>query len=222
MKTKRKNDDVRVERARSRARFTVQLIGLDTIVFERVRASLRGSPLHFTLRQVPPAVAEEKPDLFVARAQDVEEVAAAGVPVIAVGPPGLLRAAYLGGCADYLREPWLPEELELRALAVLSRARRSFEFPWGAVSFEGTDLRTPRGLVPLTHHEAAVLRLLLRARGEPVPRPAIACELWGSAARSDGRAVDVHVASVRKKVRLVETEAGRFITCVRGKGYMVP
>jgi hypothetical protein len=223
LKTKRKNDDVRVERAPSPARFTVQLIGLDTIVFERVRASLRGSPLHFTLRHLPPAGAEEKPDLFVARAQDAEEVAAVGVPVIALGPPGLLRSAFLGGCADYLREPWLPEELELRALAVLSRrARRSFEFPWGTVSFEGTTLRTPRATVALTHHEAAVLRLLLRARGEPVPRPAIACELWGSAARSDGRAVDVHVARVRKKVRLAEPEAGRFITCVRGKGYMVP
>jgi hypothetical protein len=216
--------DVRVERALPHTRFTVQLIRLDTIVFERVRASLRGSPFHFTLTQHFPAPAEGdgRPDLYVTRAQDLEEVAAAGVPVIAFGPAGLLRGAFLGGCADYLRDPWLPEELELRALAVLSRVRRSFEFPWGTASFEGTGLRTPCGLVPLTHHEAAALRVLLRSRGEPVPRSAIACELWGSPARSAGRAVDVHVASVRRKVRLVETDAGRFITCVRGKGYMVP
>ena len=190
-------------------------------MFERVRASLRGSPFHFALTDAVHPEAEGQPDLYVVPVQMLEEAAAPGVPVIACGPAGLLRAAFLGGCADYLREPWLPQELELRALAVLSRARR-FEFPWGTASFEGRGLRTPRGLVPLTHAEAAVLRLLLRARGEPVPRPAIACELWGSPARGAGRAVDVHVANVRRKVRLVENEAGRFITCVRGKGYMIP
>jgi hypothetical protein len=204
------------KRSESAARFTVLLIGLDPVVVERVRASLRGSPLHFT------AAAGEARDLCVAPAGEVEPAVGRGTPVIGFGPAGLLRSAFLAGCADYLREPWLPEELELRALAVLARERRCFEFPWGTAAFEETGLRTPHGLVALTHHESTLLRLLLRARGEPVPRQAIALTVWGSASRAEGRALDVHVASVRRKVRLVETEAGRFITCVRGKGYMVP
>jgi len=212
LKTKKKSD----------ARFTVQMIGFDSVAFERVRASLRGSPFHFSLVGSPDNLPADPPDLFVAHVKDLNEISTTATPVIACGSAGLLRSAFLSGCADYLREPWLPEELELRALAALSRVSRRFEFPWGTVCFEGKDLRTPAGLVPLTFGESRLLRLLLRARGEPVPRAAIAYELWGNPARAAGRAVDVHAASIRKKVRNVESRAGRFITCVRGQGYMVP
>ena len=193
----------------------MQLVGLDPVTLERVRASLRGGPLHFT------AAGAEPPDLCVAHARDAETVVGSGAPVIGFGPAGLLRAAFLAGCVDYLREPWLPEELELRALAVLERERKCFEFPWGTVAFQETGLRTPRGLVALTHHESTLLRVLLRARGEPVPRQALALTIWGNAARANGRALDVHVANVRRKLRRVEKDAGKFITSVRGKGYMV-
>ncbi len=198
------------------------MIGLDTMVFERVRASLRGSPFRFSLKNPMEESPAEEPDLYIAPTQDMEGLSATGTPVIACGPGGLLRSAFLGGCADYLREPWTPEELELRALAVLSRARKRFQFPWGAISIEGKDLCTPTGTVPLTHHESRLVRLLLRARGEPVPRTAIACELWGSPAHASGRAVDMHVTAVRKKLNRLEPRAGRFITCVRGRGYMIP
>jgi DNA-binding winged helix-turn-helix (wHTH) protein len=194
------------------------VVGLDTVVFERVRASLRGSPFRFS--GADPG--QEEPDLYIARVQDLGELGRSFAPIIACGPAGLLRSAFLGGCADYLRDPWAPEELALRAAAVLSRQQRQLEFPWGRVSFDGQDLRTPRGLVALTRQESKVVRLLLRARGEPVPRAALACELWGDPSRATGRAVDVHVAAVRKKVRRVEALAGRFIMCVRGAGYMIP
>lgn len=198
----------------------MRVIGPDTALYERVRASLRGGPFHVT-RADPPVVNDE-PDLYVAPVRDLDEVSGRRVPVIACGPPGLLRCAFLGGCVDYLREPWASEELELRALAALSRARRRFELPWGTVSLEGLMLRTPRGAVTLTWRESRILQLLLRARGEPVPRAALACEIWGSPGRTRGRAIDVHVASLRKKVRSVQTAAGRFIECVRGAGYMIP
>jgi len=183
---------------------------------------LRGSPFHFDRGDMTDGCPAEQPDLYVAAAKDAGLVQRDGAPVIACGPAGLLRSAFLEGCADYLREPWLPEELELRVLAVLSRERRRFQFPWGTVSFEGQDLRTPAALVSLTHNESRILRLLLRARGEPVPRAAIACHLWGSPSRAAGRAIDMHVACIRRKVRRVEAAAGRFITCARGRGYMIP
>jgi DNA-binding response OmpR family regulator len=161
-------------------------------------------------------------DLYIVPAGEVEELPERGVPVIAWGPTGLMRSAFLAGCHDYLRDPWTPEELGLRALAALARAERHYEFPWGEVSFEGKDLRTPAGLTPLPLHEARILKTLLRARGEPVPRAALAYSLGRPPGREGSRAIDVHVAALRRKVRSSIPAAGRFIMCVRGQGYMVP
>jgi len=214
LRTKKKSD----------ARFSVHLIGIDRVSGEHVRASLRGGPFHFYDGDEPfegePSGGE--PDLYVASAARAGELAGRSAPVIACGPARLLRGAFLDGCADFLREPWAPEELELRALAVLARARRDHTFSWGTVSFEGQDLVAPKGVVRLTHHESRVLRLLLRARGEPVPRDAIAYELWGNPQPARGRAIDAHVAALRRKVRRAVPEAARFIVAVRGKGYLIP
>ena len=145
-----------------------------------------------------------------------------GVPVIAWGPAELMRGAFLAGCDDFLREPWTPEELELRAHAALSRAEKRYSFPWGELSFEGKDLHTPDGIAVLTLHESRILGALLRNRGRPVPREALAYSIADAAPSTTSRAVDVHIVALRKKVRCAVPGAGRFIQCVRGQGYMVP
>ena len=159
-------------------------------------------------------------------AQAVGELPAGGTPLIACGPPGLLRTAFLAGCDDYLRDPWAPEELGLRALALLARTRRRYQFPWGAVSFEGTNLRAAGGLITLTLHESRILEALLRARGRPVPRAALTYAVGRARGEAPGsgrsRAIDVHVAAIRRKVRGAVPAAGRFIVCARGQGYLVP
>ena len=106
--------------------------------------------------------------------------------MIAHGPAALMRGAFLAGCADYLRDPWTPEELALRAHAAVSRQVAGCEFPWGEMRFDGDKLRTPGGPAALTHHEAVILRALLRQRGTPVPRAALACLLGGGAPRGAG------------------------------------
>lgn len=163
-------------------------------------------------------------DLLVLPARELPRAgsppAADDVPVIAHGPAGLMRAAFLGGCADYLRDPWTAQELALRAEAVLSRRRASFEFPWGRTRFEGDALCTPGGPAPLTRQQAVILRALLRRRGAPVARAALAALLGAGSEKS--RRVDVQVSAIRRRVREVVPGAGRFITCVRGRGYMIP
>jgi DNA-binding response OmpR family regulator len=80
-----------------------------------------------------------------------------------------------------------------------------------------------------------ILRALLRQRGRPVPRAALACLLGaanreggksrkgaGSSASVESRRIDVQVSALRRRVRAVVPEAGRFIVCVRGQGYMIP
>jgi len=155
-------------------------------------------------------------------AGQVGDLAASGVPVIAYGPAGLLRAAFLAGCADYLREPWTPEELALRSQAALSRKRACFDFSWGEARFEGDTLCTPGGSAFFPHGEAVLLRALLRRRGQPVPRAALASLLGAGARKPGSRSIDVHLSAVRRRVRAVAPGAGPFIVCVRGQGYMVP
>lgn len=187
---------------------------------ERIRASLRRSPFHFLITEEP--IPADEADLYVVPAAGAPGLPGRGVPVIAWGPVELMRTAFLAGCDDFLKEPWTPEELGLRAHAALSRAERRYSFPWGEVSFEGKDLRTPAGLAVLTLHESRILRALLRNRGRPVPREALAYSIADAPPSRASRAVDVHIVAVRKKVRCAVRDAGRFIVCVRGQGYMVP
>jgi hypothetical protein len=214
LKTKKRSEGAGAREAA----LAINLVDCAPVLCERIRASLRRSPFLF------PATGEPLPDadLYVAPARRAQEICLLAAPVIAWGPPALLRSSLIAGCADYMKDPWTPEELELRALAVLGREQRRYHFPWGALAFEGLGLRTPAGLVPLTLHEARILRALLRARGEPVPRSALSYCAGGAPGTAGSRAVDVHVASLRRKVRASVPAAGRFILCARRQGYLVP
>lgn len=211
MKTKKRNENAP----------TVNLVGFDPVLCERVRASLGRSPFHFTPTDEP--LPDDEVDLFVVAARNVGSLAQRGVPVIAHGSAGFLRSAFLAGCTDYLREPWTPEELALRAHAALSRQGSCWEFPWGTVRLDGGELLTPGGRTALTHHEAVILRALLRQRGRPVPRAALSCLLGRrNPAGAGSRSIDVHISALRRRLREAVPEAGRFIVCVRGQGYMIP
>lgn len=201
---------------------TIAFVAADQVLMERMRASLARSPFHFLQSGDPPSPGEA--DLYAVPAAAMGSLALdPGVPVIAYGPPNMLRSAFLAGCADYLREPWTAEELALRALRILERSSGSFAFPWGEVRFEGKDLRTPAGLLALSPRESRILTKLLAARGSPVPRDALACRAWGKPAAAGSRALDMHVASIRRKVIAAVPAAGpRFITAIRGEGYMIP
>jgi hypothetical protein len=203
---------------------TIVLVGCDPFRLESIRASLAGSPLHFVTAAERPA--DDEADLVVLPVHDLPRVLAGspspagGVPVIAHGPAGLMRSAFLAGCEDYLRDPWNAQELALRVEAVLSRRRVSYEFPWGRTRFEGDALLTPGGPAVLTRQQAVILRALLRRRGTPVARAALAGLLGARSTAS--RVVDVQVSSIRRRVREVAPGAGRFIVCVRREGYMIP
>jgi DNA-binding response OmpR family regulator len=162
-------------------------------------------------------------DLWVVPAELAADAVAAahGAPVIAHGPPNLLRAAFLAGCLDYLREPWTPGELVERAAAVLERTA-AIGFGPGGVRLEGTRLSGPRGSAELTGHQAAALRLLASRPGVPVDRSSLAWALTGRPPATGSRSVDVQVSALRAKLAAVAPpgEAPR-IRAVRGRGYQL-
>jgi len=126
------------------------------------------------------------------------------------------------GVDDYLGKPFDPEELVLRIDAVLRRAAApppptdvvrlgacAFDLARGELTRAGEPVR-------LTEGEAALLRRLARTPHQPVER----AELDGGDAEGAGRAVDVAVTRLRKKIE-ADPKNPRFLQTVRGRGYML-
>ncbi len=148
-------------------------------------------------------------------------------PLIAYGPETALPRLFLAGCADYLRDPWTPQELELRALRTVGAAEAAARFgDGGALHLSGRVLSGPAGAVTLGAQQAEILRMLLGNRGSTVTRDALFYAIWGRPPGRRSRAVDMHVTALRRHLAAVATPAGKArpaagppIATVRGRGY---
>jgi len=126
------------------------------------------------------------------------------------------------GADDYLAKPFEPQELLLRIEAILRRAgaRPSavrvlelgacrFDLDRGELSRDGAPIR-------LTEAETVLLRRLAANTHAPVDRLDLARET----ADPSGRAVDVQVTRLRRKIE-PDPKAPRYLQTVRGVGYML-
>ena len=139
------------------------------------------------------------------------------------GEPGDRIEGLRLGADDYLAKPFEPEELLLRIEAILRRSqdrpmqageplslgRCQFDPDRGELTCEGE-------LVRLTEAEVALLRQLARTPHEPVDR----LELARGSVDPSGRAVDVQVTRLRRKIER-DHKAPRYLQTVRGVGYML-
>ena len=146
-----------------------------------------------------------------------------GLPVMGYGSPSFLRNAFLLGCVDYIKEPWVPEELELRLGAIIGRMECSRYFDWGVLRFRGRSVEGDRGICNLSYQEYRILKLLIENRGSVVSRDALFYAIWNRVSEEKSRVVDVHVSSLRKKLRgLYDIPAERnVIISVRTLGYVI-
>src|SRR5258706_6308892 len=126
------------------------------------------------------------------------------------------------GADDYLPKPFEPQELVLRIEAILRRAgappaagRRVI---LGLCSFDPTRGELVRGEEPirLTEAETRLLRQLAQAAHAPVER----LELARETADPTGRAVDIQVTRLRRKIE-ADPKNPRYLQTVRGVGYML-
>ncbi len=148
-------------------------------------------------------------------------------PLIAYGPDSQLPSLFLAGCADYLRDPWTPEELELRVLRTIDAATAATVFgDDGTLRLSGRELTGPDGTVSLGAQEAEILRMLVANRGAVVTRDALFYAIWGRPPSRRSRAVDMHVTALRRHLVAVADRsdssrppATRLIATVRGRGY---
>ena len=130
------------------------------------------------------------------------------------------------GADDYLTKPFALEELRARLRALLRRTATDADGEDAVLSYADLVLdpaaRTVhRGERPvdLTRTEYALLELLLRNAGRPLPRDVIMDRVWGWESEPTSNSLEVFVGYLRRK-----TEAGgepRLIHTVRGVGYVL-
>ena len=124
------------------------------------------------------------------------------------------------GVDDYLAKPFEPQELLLRIEAILRRAGPRESGPTtlalGACNFdiERGELTRDGAPIRLTEAEIELMRRLAQSANAPVDR----LELARDTADVTGRAVDVQVTRLRRKIE-DDPKNPRYLQTVRGVGY---
>jgi two-component system alkaline phosphatase synthesis response regulator PhoP len=127
------------------------------------------------------------------------------------------------GADDYLVKPFAVAELLARMEALLRRAGSSVSSPahgFGEVRVDlerGEVLRAGK-LLALSRAEFRLLRYLLENPGRVISREELLEKVWSMQGDTLSRTVDVHVASLRKKIE-PDVRYPRFLITVKGFGY---
>lgn len=147
------------------------------------------------------------------------------VPILmltAMGEPEERIAGLEAGVDDYLAKPFEPRELLLRINAILRRRGRRAapaEIRMGDVVFlpARDELRRAGRPVRLTDVEAALLKVLMERPGDIFSRDEL---ISRTGASGGGRAVDVQVTRLRRKIE-PDPKLPRYLQTVRGRGYVL-
>ncbi len=128
------------------------------------------------------------------------------------------------GADDYLVKPFAFAELLARLRTLLRRGAASVAPDSVSVAGLTIDLVRRRAVrdgrrIALTAKEFALLELLMRRRGEVLPRSLIASQVWDMNFDSDTNVIDVAIRRLRSKVD--DDFEPKLIRTVRGMGYVL-
>lgn len=123
------------------------------------------------------------------------------------------------GADDYITKPFSILELISRVKAVLRRSKKkdTDDLTYKEISLN-TSKRRVKVLdekIDLTYKEFEMLLLLMSNVGNVISREDFLLKIWGYDYEGETRTVDVHVASLRSKLK----DYGKYIHTVRNLGY---
>lgn len=127
-----------------------------------------------------------------------------------------------GGADDYITKPFGMMEFVARVKAVLRRSQKQNEekeIKCGELRINSGkhEVRLKGEKIELTRKEFELLQYLVENKGLVMTRNQILCHVWGYDFDGETRTVDVHVRTLRQKLK----EAGNMIETVRGVGYRI-
>lgn len=123
------------------------------------------------------------------------------------------------GADDYITKPFSILELISRVKAVLRRSKKkdTDDLTYKEISLN-TSKRRVKVLdekIDLTYKEFEMLLLLMSNVGNVISREDFLLKIWGYDYEGETRTVDVHIASLRSKLK----DYGKYIHTVRNLGY---
>nr|WP_072537896.1 response regulator transcription factor [Anaerococcus mediterraneensis] len=123
------------------------------------------------------------------------------------------------GADDYISKPFSILELISRVKAVLRRSKKSDD---SQLSYKNIIMNTKKRTVEidgekveLTFKEFEMLQYFMKNIGNVIKRDDFLLKIWGYDYQGETRTVDVHIASLRSKLK----GSGDFIKTVRNLGY---
>ncbi len=149
-------------------------------------------------------------------------------PVLGLTRGGDLRTklkAFERGVDDILDEPFAPEELLARAIAIIRRASGidrpivpTIRLGGMEIDILHREIRDGASVVRLSSLEQSLLHLLASRSGQVVSRNQILDRVWGFDFVAESNVVDRQIRSLRAKLH-DDYRDPRFIATVPGKGY---